>query len=52
MHGHFIFLSLYRMKAGQGEVGTWVSKIMWLLLDLDIERPSLAMGGPFLSSFA
>jgi len=39
---------------GQGEVGgcTWRVQKAWLLLGLAVESPWLALGGPFLSSFA
>jgi len=41
-------------RVGQGEVGRFQpwAQMMWLLLGLAVENPWLALGGPFLSSFA
>jgi len=41
-------------SAGEGEVGGCTHKVQtaWLLLSLAVESRWLALGGPFLSSFA
>jgi len=41
-------------NGGKGEVGGCTQRVQtaWLLLALAVERPWLALGGPFLSSLA